>query len=372
MKKKILIVSASFYPTNSPRSFRTTELVKEFLKQGHKVTLLSVYTDETLNYFKNEPNITFKPLKSEKQKKKVTVKKNKLLLLLNLIINRVKEQFFYYPQIKQLDYTYQSLKGLKGFDLMISIAAPHTIHWGVNKFIKKHHKPAKLWVADCGDPFMFAENLQYKRPFYFAYLEKAFCRTADFITVPSEKSISGYYNEFHDKIKVIPQGFNFDEIEVDQTEKKADEVQFAYAGRLNPKRRNPAELIDYLIEKNINFKFYIFSENFSFINGYQKKYPNKIILQNYIERKKLLKFLSSLDFVVNFKNKGDNQVPSKLIDYAIINKPILDIKYGNLDKGLVDEFLNADYKNSYKVDNLEQYKIENVCDNFLNLINIKS
>src|SRR6218665_3238194 len=40
-KKKILIISRAFYPQNSPRSFRTTELVKEFCKQGHEVTLLT-------------------------------------------------------------------------------------------------------------------------------------------------------------------------------------------------------------------------------------------------------------------------------------------------------------------------------------------
>jgi len=34
-RKKILIVSASFYPENSPHSFRTTELTKEFARQQH-------------------------------------------------------------------------------------------------------------------------------------------------------------------------------------------------------------------------------------------------------------------------------------------------------------------------------------------------
>ena len=34
-KKRILIVSRSFYPDNSPRAFRTAELSKEFARQGH-------------------------------------------------------------------------------------------------------------------------------------------------------------------------------------------------------------------------------------------------------------------------------------------------------------------------------------------------
>ena len=45
-KKKILIVSKSFYPEISPRSFRTTELVKEFCRLGHDVTLYTLKDNE--------------------------------------------------------------------------------------------------------------------------------------------------------------------------------------------------------------------------------------------------------------------------------------------------------------------------------------
>lgn len=41
LPRKILIISRSFYPMNSPRSFRTTELAKEFARQGHEVRALT-------------------------------------------------------------------------------------------------------------------------------------------------------------------------------------------------------------------------------------------------------------------------------------------------------------------------------------------
>lgn len=34
---RILIVSGSYYPDKTPRSFRTTELARELVRQGHKV-----------------------------------------------------------------------------------------------------------------------------------------------------------------------------------------------------------------------------------------------------------------------------------------------------------------------------------------------
>ena len=45
---KILIVSGCFYPTNAPRAFRTTELVKEFGRLGHSVRVY--FPENNYNY----------------------------------------------------------------------------------------------------------------------------------------------------------------------------------------------------------------------------------------------------------------------------------------------------------------------------------
>ncbi|MBK7525412.1 MAG: hypothetical protein IPI53_15025 [Saprospiraceae bacterium] len=44
---KVLIISGDFYPVNSPRSFRTTELAKELSRQGNEVTLMYSVKDES-------------------------------------------------------------------------------------------------------------------------------------------------------------------------------------------------------------------------------------------------------------------------------------------------------------------------------------
>ncbi|MBS1516026.1 MAG: hypothetical protein JSS63_13400, partial [Bacteroidetes bacterium] len=61
-KKKILIVSSAFYPQNSPRAFRTTELVKEFARQGHSVTLITAKDNTVHEPFEKEFGITIKDL----------------------------------------------------------------------------------------------------------------------------------------------------------------------------------------------------------------------------------------------------------------------------------------------------------------------
>ena len=58
ISKNILVVSSGFYPQISPRSFRTTELVKELSRQGHRVTVFT-YRDESVhNKFEEEYGIS--------------------------------------------------------------------------------------------------------------------------------------------------------------------------------------------------------------------------------------------------------------------------------------------------------------------------
>ena len=77
--------------------------------------------------------------------------------------------------------------------------------------------------------------------------------------------------------------------------------------------------------------------------------------------------MSKMDFVVNFENVGLTQTPSKLIDYAILQKPILSIKTGGFQPEVVTEFLRADYTHALTIENPDQYRIENVARRFLEL-----
>ena len=74
-----------------------------------------------------------------------------------------------------------------------------------------------------------------------------------------------------------------------------------------------------------------------------------------------------MDFVVNFENVGAKQTPSKLIDYAIIKRPVLSIKTGTLDAVTVDQFLDGNYQNQLVIKDPDQYRIENVVARFLQL-----
>ncbi|MEL6971515.1 MAG: hypothetical protein AAFO02_15225 [Bacteroidota bacterium] len=366
--KKILIVGAYFYPENTPRSFRTTELAKELAAQGNEVTVIVPKNAEVHDAFTAEHGFVIKDL-GKISWKVPTPSGNVLKRLLLKVLARLGEQFLYLPKLQFLSLANKALNQESGYDLLISIASPHSIHWGVERQMRQRKQElAKFWVADCGDPFMLADNLQYRRPFYLKYLEKRFCATADAISIPFTGAKDGYYPAFRSKLVVIPQGFRFEDVEVSkQSLVKNDVLSFAYAGSLVPRRRDPRELLEYLLNQGVDFRFYIYAKRHKVVEDLAKQHPDKIILRNYVPRKDLLEHLSTLDFVVNFENVGTTQSPSKLIDYAILDKPIMAVRYGALQTDVVDEFCRQDYSNAYQVRDVDQYRIENVAAKFLEL-----
>ncbi len=366
-RKKILIVSASFYPENSPRSFRTTELIKEFARQQHSVTLITQKKIEPHQKFETKYKIVIKDM-GERRYKSISIKGKGVNRLIRRFLLRFSKLLFEYPDIELFWMVRNALRKESGYDLLISIAVPYPVHWGVAAVRSETHKIARTWVADCGDPYVGKENDTFKVPFYFGFIEKWFMKRADFISVPTVGAISAYFPEFHKKIKVIPQGFRFEDYKFDNNKVKNPCPTFAYAGMFIPGRRDPAEFIEYLRQLDINFRFHIYTKTPRYVPEIEEADRARIIIHEPIPRMDLLEILNEMDFLVNFENVGNKQTPSKIIDYLIIGKPIMSVRTGQLDKNLVKEFLAGKYDRKMLIQDPCQYRIENVCEKFLQLV----
>lgn len=368
-KKNILIVGNSFYPENSPRAFRTTELAKEFARQGHDVTVLVPKDNKVHEKFEKRYGLKIKNIGQKRFSAINLNSDNKIILLFKRLIRRSLDLFLHYPNIEWMLIVKKALRDQKDYDLLITIAAPHPIHWGTAWARNNKNKIARVWIADCGDPFMGTTTDTFKKLFYFKYFEEYWGKKSDYITVPIEGAKGGYYNEFKHKIKVIPQGFNFDEIKINEKDYTTNKTPtFAYAGLLIPGARDPKLLIEYLLSLNIDFKFIFYTKSIGLIAPYLPLAKGRIEVRDYIPRADLLEELSKMDFLVNFNNGVSTQLPSKLIDYYLTKRPVLSIDSFGLNTKIIDQFLTKDYANQFKFDNPEQYKIENVCHQFLNLI----
>lgn len=363
---KILIVSAYFYPVITPRAFRTTELVKELCKRGNEVVVYIPFTNYQYSSFLRDfqsLKIRFygtKPISDSLPKGKSIVKRG--IRYLHSIFSHYTE----YPFIKYYFNIDKSLSELsENYDVLISIAAPHAVHWGVSKALDNNPKLTNLWIADCGDPFM-GDSVS-NHPFYFKSFEIKFCQKATFITVPVESARNAYYSAYRNKIRIIPQGFDFTPFkDIDNLYKKHIVPTFAYAGSLYRGYRDLNSLIDYLSTVKKNFLFILYTPQSTLVSSYKNKLCDKLEIRPLIPRTQLIRELASMDFLVNIENKGSVQVPSKLIDYGLTKRPIMQLGR-SIDQSLVNDFLNFNYERKFIVQNLSQYDIVNVVDEFYKL-----
>ena len=362
---KVLIVSGTFYPQNSPRSFRTTELAKELVRQGHtvKVYIPNFHRDYS-ELKKDYPALDICQTKKLTWKD-IKLRGNGLNYWIRRISRRILVQFFEYPAIQWYVKMPRILQYEKNYDLLISIAVPHPIHWGIARCIHV----SKTWVADCGDPYMGCKTLSYKPPFYFARLEKFFCRKANYITVPIEMAKEGYYPEFRDKIRVIPQAFNFDEIKINTPFLPNEIITFAYAGTFVQGDRDPRPVLAYLSKTDVDFRFVVYTRQHHLFEEHIPVLGQKLVLKNLIPRNELLQALSKMDFLLNLEYGTTIQRPSKLIDYALIQRPVLSVYSQQLDVEKFDKFLRRDYSLQFHIERLEDYHIKNAAKKFTDLAN---
>ncbi len=364
---KILIISQFTWPHQSPRAFRTAELSEELARLGHDVTVCSVPEGADYAAYTQKTGVEISPIA-------MRIPKNRggsdyRYNVLDKIMYHSFNTLFDYPSIEFKRRTKDIIEKEKDVDLLITIAVPHEIHFGAGAAKERHPiNFPKCWIADCGDPFMFNP---YKKPFFwFAVEEKRWCRLVNYITVPTEQSIKGYYPEFHSKIKVIPQGFNFDDINIAEYEPNSVPT-FAYTGRFYPGLRDPYQFLDYLMTMKDDFRciFFVASD---LPPKYTDALGDKLVVKKGWKRKDIIYELSKMDFLLNIPNKGSKvQVPSKLIDYALAKRPVLSIETDFAQQQQIHEFLHGDYSSQMELPDLDKYNIKNVARQFLSLAETK-
>jgi glycosyltransferase involved in cell wall biosynthesis len=369
-RKRILIVSRSFYPENAPRSFRTTELAKELSRQGHDVTVYIPAKGNDYTSFGIEHGLKIKNLGDPKWKA-IDLKGGKIEQLVRRAISRALKLLFEWPDIQLIFKVSKTLQNEQGYDLLISIAVPHPIHWGVARIWNKKKNIAKIWVADCGDSYMFARLDTFKKMFYFKYFEKSFCRKCSFISVPFDAMHTQFYREFRSKIITIPQGFDLTEIKRFNKPIQNEKTTFMFAGSIIPGFRDLTLFLDFLKNYSNNFLFIAYANEQEWFEKYKNDLKNRIEIRGYIDRLTLIYEMSKVDFLVNVDTIMDSKsnieaVPSKLIDYALSGRPILNINSNNLDIEKVKAFLSGDYSKARFID-ISKYDITLVAKKFTSL-----
>ena len=373
--KKILINSYYFFPENTPRAFRSTELATALADMGYDITI-----SLPARYKRYEKNI--------KEKTKINsiifcgkkMDNNKNIIEEDKILddNKIKKHLSklvrYFLSDKNIFYAlnnyFELKKEKKQYDCLISIGLPFSVHIG--SYLISRKSQIKV-IADYGDPFSC--NPAVKLAPYFKRLEQVILKRFNYITIPTELSIK-YYKEILDdieKINIIPQGFNMDNQNISSYTKN-DICKFAYAGIFYEKIRNPKELFDKLALLNKDFEFHIYTnlgnmETVKCLQHIPENIKDKIKIHGLLPREECINELSKYEFLINLENENSGQVASKVIDYSLAQRPILSINKG-FDINSIVEFIDGKYDKRLIID-LEKYNIKNVSKKFKILIEDK-
>lgn len=350
-RKKILIISDLFYPTTEIGAIRPTKIAKFLKKNGYQVDIftryncddidLKIYCDNIYTFESKKINISVKKIK----------KKNKFQSLKNtyrmfLLIKRSRIMF---KNFKILSF---DLMRKNKYDVVLSTFGPLSSLWCGLYYKKKY--PDIKWICDFRDPIVL-ESTPKIFFLYFKWLERVSCKKADSITVVSQ----GYLEricpkKYRYKAFMIPNGYDDD----DQIYKKVDNIdrstiRFLYVGTLYEGKRKLIpifkvirELIDEKIIDENKIEFCYAGNDAAFFLQQARLYKLEDRVKNYnnISRIDCLKLQFNSDFLLlsTWNNKKEFGVfPGKLLEYMLINKPIISIVDGNLPNSEVSSVIEA-------------------------------
>lgn len=365
---KVLLIGCDFTPVNSPRSYRITELTKEFCRRGDDVTLVTTVTSPQIQH-KIADDLGFMLIDlGERQKALFPVSTSSVARFIGKVVNKTSSLLLEYPDIGFRYRVRRAVKSLPSdFDLVISVAAPHPIHWGLSDVWARDRK-GKIWIADCGDPYYGVKVDRFRKPFYFKYIEQKWCRLADYISIPKSEFEVSFLPEFRGKLVEIPQGFNIgDNKSLLKTYRKHKCPTFLYAGSFVPQWRDPSQFLEYLSSLNIEYRFIIYTRQKHFIEPFLANANGQIEVRDYIDRNDLLGVMSQMDFLINFMYDPYKYAPSKMADYLIADRPILNIDY-QLDKEKVLQFLDDDYSQRWDMYDVSRFDISVIYDQIQQLV----
>lgn len=359
---KILIISNHAFPKQGPRAFRTTELAEQLSRSGHNVVLYSVHGKYDYTKYEEETGITMRDISPW-----FATDANDGPGRYN-IFDKVMFHYFHrllvWPQCEFHFCVDRIIKENPNMDMLITIAYPHSIHSGAARAKRRHPSIfPKTWICDCGDPFML--NPFIKAPSYLRRFEDMWCSECDYIAVPTEESYKGYYKQYWDKIRVIPQGFDFSKTPVAEY-KKNRVPTFLFMGSIYPGVRDPHAFMDYLLKFDKPYKFIMMMRT-PLEERYVKESNGQIEYIVGKERKDVVWECSKADFLINITNPTSVQTPSKLIDYGISRRPVIDIPTDFTDPSLFLQFYQGNYQGEHKISFLDRYRIENVAKQFVEL-----
>lgn len=339
--KKILIVSHQFLPFISPRTTRWNLLIDELIKRGNEVTVLSGTNPENMEKNYNILYFGSKQISSSISKVRVNSQDSSNNILKTTIYSVLKKIYrFLFKTFSWPDYAmfwvFTILKNRgrieNNYDIIISVSLPFTSHLCAYLIQKKIQAD---WFMDIGDPFSLKTNSPENNKFIYFYLnkfyERKFYQKASKIIfthnevaelhktkfkIDQSKIVIGYpvalVNEEYVKIS---QNFNY----------KIKPLKIGYFGALTNSVREPKNYINSIAniyDDHIDHEWYINKESKKLFSSVKNLSHHQFF--DIVPRKDAIEIMiKKIHILLSIGNLNKYQMPSKVIEYLSLGKPVL-------------------------------------------------
>jgi hypothetical protein len=360
----ILILTYIYAPDQSPRAFRWTALSEYWARQGHEITVVAARKGddpaseerngvairrvggltETLRGLVGKPSHRSDPPHGDP----VMAAKMPGIGAKNLwkpVAQRV-----YAASLRPLfwpdyawDWYWPALRAAKAlcrdrrFDAIITVSHPFTPHLA-GLALKRPH-PGLCWLADIGDPFSFFDEIPLNNLRLYRGLnrriEQRVLAAADAAAVTVERCRIAYQEAFpesRDKIAVIPPLLSLPLARSAAPRLLAPEAgHLVFIGTLYPGLRAPDFLLALFAaigERLTGWQLHFFGDTNhceAAFAPYRDLLGTSLHLHGKVSRETVQKAMIEADILVNIGNSTAHQLPSKLVEYAAMHKPILNL-----------------------------------------------
>ena len=351
--KKILVLSFSFYPDDSPNTYRWKNILDVWANEGIEIHVVSAQKGQFSSYeiangikiYRTGKTLfqRFKSKLGNLSDDKIIGKNNNTLnkeSLIRKIYNNTWKNLlwpdwaflFYKPALK---VTRKIIKK-EGITHLITVSWPFTDH-RVGYKLKKEFD--LFWLAETIDPFSFNEAINNQNLYFKKNLsvERKVMKKADALVVMTDGIRDKYvslFPEILNKISVIHNLYVPEQIDViPQNDIASNTVKLVFMGTLCSEVRSPENLLLLFkkllaqnYSKKIELHFYgKIKSNIKSFNDYETLINDRIFLHGVVPKKQVKFILQESDILVNIGNSNPFQEPSKVIEYIYLGKPIINI-----------------------------------------------
>ena len=339
--KKILVVSHQFLPYLSPRTTRWSLLIDELINRGNEVTVLTGTNPENIEknykilYFGNKQfssNLN-KIRQNSKDSSNNSIKKISYSVLKK--IYRFLFKTFSWPDYAMF-WAFTIFKNRKSinnhFDIIISVSLPFTSH--LCAYILKKRISAE-WYMDIGDPFTLKINSPENNKIIYSYFnkffERKFYQNASKIIFTHNEVAELHKKKFKiDQSKIVI-GYPIALLNKDVIKNSLSfnyentPLKIGYFGAFTKSVREPN---NYLINiannlgDNIKHEWYIYEESKKYFSSIKDISFHQFL--DILPRELALKVMvDKIHILLSIGNFNKYQMPSKVVEYLSLGKPVL-------------------------------------------------